>query len=57
MVSFKELLKNISDEDVRKLSFYEKHGIESHRASRKRLLEEIVAEEDAEDAEEVQEVE
>ena len=56
MVSFKELLKNVSDEDVKKLSSYEKHGIELHRASRKRLLEEIVAEEDAEDEEEVQEV-
>ena len=56
MVSFKELLKNVSDEDVKKLSSYEKHGIELHRASRKRLLEEIVADEDAEDEEEVQEV-
>ena len=34
MVSFKELLKNVSDEDVKKLSSYEKHGIELHRASR-----------------------
>ena len=56
MVSFKELLKNISDEDVKKLSLYEKHGIESHRASRKRLIEEIEAEEDAEDEDEVQDV-
>ena len=49
VVSFKELLKNIGDEDVKKLSSYEKHGTELHRASRKRLLEEIAAEEDAED--------
>ena len=56
MVPFKELLKNISDEDVKKLSSYEKHGIESHRASRKRLLEEIEAEEDADAEDEVQDV-
>jgi len=56
MVSFKELLKNVSDEDVRKLSSYEKDGIELHRASRKRLYEEIEAEEDAEDEDEVQDV-
>ena len=56
MVSFKELLKNISDEDVKKLSSYEKHGLESHRASRKRLIEEIEAEEDSEDEDEVQDV-
>ena len=47
----------MSDEDVRKLSSYEKEGIEHHRASRKRLLEEIGAEEDVEDEDEVQEVE
>ena len=57
IVSFKELLKNVSDEDVRKLSSYEKEGIEHHRASRKRLLEEIGAEEDVEAEDEVQEVE
>ena len=54
MVSFKELLTNVGDEDVKKLSSYEKHGIELHRASRKRLIEEIEAEEDAEDEDEVQ---
>ena len=46
MVSFKELLNNVSDEDVKKLSSYEKGGIELHRAARKRLLEEISAEDD-----------
>ena len=56
IVSFKELLKNLSDQDVKKLSTYEKHGIEHHRASRKRLYEEIEAEEDAEDEDEVQDV-
>ena len=48
--------KNLDDEDIKKLSSYEKHGIESHRASRKRLIEEIEAEEDAEDEDEVQDV-
>ena len=57
VVSFKELLTNLSDEDVKKLSSYEKHGVELHRAARKRLLEEIEDEEEAEDEEEIQEVE
>ena len=56
MVSFKELLNNVSDEDVKKLSSYEKGGIELHRAARKRLLEEISAEDD-EESEDAQEVE
>ena len=55
-LAFKELLTNVSDEDVKKLSSYEKHGIELHRASRKRLYEEIEAEEDAKDEDEVQDV-
>ena len=49
IVSFKELLKNVSDEDIKKLSSYEKHGIELHRASRKRLIEEIEADEAEDD--------
>ena len=46
LVTFKELLMNCSDEDVKKLSTYEKDRIQPHRNARKRLYEQIEAEEE-----------
>ena len=45
-VPFKEILKNCSEEDVKKLAAYEKDRIGPHRATRKRLYEVIEAEEE-----------
>ena len=46
LVTFKELLMNCSDEDVKKLSTYEKDRIQPHRNACKRLYEQIEAEEE-----------
>ena len=46
MVTFKEILKNCSEKDVKKLLAYEKNRIERHRAARKRLYEVLEAEEE-----------